>query len=83
MRQVIRFLEGLVMLMIGGIALFYIHTPIGAALCVVAPHSARRATLPNAHFTHSQTHTTPDNNKKNNPSLSLSPPHPSHPATTA
>ena len=36
MRQVIRFIEGLVMLMIGGIALFYIHTPIGAALCVVA-----------------------------------------------
>jgi len=36
MRQVIRFIEGLVMLMVGGIALFYIHTPIGAALCVVA-----------------------------------------------
>jgi hypothetical protein len=36
MRQVIRFLEGLVMLMIGGIALFYLHTPTGAALSVVA-----------------------------------------------
>jgi hypothetical protein len=36
MRSVIRFLEGLVMLMIGGVALFYIHTPTGAALCVVA-----------------------------------------------
>jgi hypothetical protein len=36
MRQTIRFLEGLVMLMIGGIALFYLNTPTGAALCVVA-----------------------------------------------
>lgn len=36
MRQVIRFLEGLVMLIIGGIALFYLHTPTGAALCVLA-----------------------------------------------
>lgn len=36
MRRVIRFMEGLVMLMIGGIALFYIHTSIGAALCVIA-----------------------------------------------
>ena len=36
MRSVIRFLEGLVMLMIGGIALFYIHTPTGASLCVAA-----------------------------------------------
>ena len=36
MRQVIRFIECLVMLLIGGIALFYLHTPTGAALCVVA-----------------------------------------------
>jgi hypothetical protein len=36
MRQVIRFLEGLVMLMIGGVALFYLHTSIGATLCVLA-----------------------------------------------
>lgn len=36
MRSLIRFLEGLVMLMVGGIALFYLHLPIGAALCVVA-----------------------------------------------
>ena len=36
MRSLIRFLEGLVMLMVGGIALFYLHLPTGAALCVVA-----------------------------------------------
>jgi len=36
MRQTIRFIEGLVMLMVGGIALFYLHLPTGAALCVVA-----------------------------------------------
>lgn len=36
MRHLIRFLEGLVMLMIGGIALFYLHTPTGACLAVVA-----------------------------------------------
>ena len=36
MRSTIRFVEGLVMLMIGGIALFYLHTPTGAALSVVA-----------------------------------------------
>jgi hypothetical protein len=36
MRHLIRFLEGLVMLLIGGIALFYLHTPIGAVLCVAA-----------------------------------------------
>ena len=36
MRHLIRFLEGLVMLLIGGIALFYLHTPTGAALSVVA-----------------------------------------------
>ena len=36
MRQVIRFLEALVMLLIGGIALFYLHTPTGACLSVVA-----------------------------------------------
>ena len=36
MRHIVRFLEGLVMLMVGGIALFYLHLPIGAALCVLA-----------------------------------------------
>jgi hypothetical protein len=35
MRQALRFLEGLVMLGIGGIALFYLDTPTGASLCVV------------------------------------------------
>jgi hypothetical protein len=36
MRQVIRFIEGLVMLAISGIVLFVFKLPIGAALCVVA-----------------------------------------------
>ena len=36
MRQTIRFIEGLVMLMISGIALFYFKLPIAAAVGVFA-----------------------------------------------
>jgi hypothetical protein len=36
MRSVIRFMEGLVMLLISGIALFYLHLPTASAVGVFA-----------------------------------------------